>query len=72
MVVGERLRLEHNDPTILYSGPWNVLAHPEFSAGQARISEGSGARFLEVVFRGNAGYAGSHATITTPSKWTSA
>lgn len=52
VVVGERLRLEHNDPTILYSGPWNVLAHPEFSAGQARISEGSGARFLEVVFRG--------------------
>ncbi|MCC5840650.1 MAG: fibronectin type III domain-containing protein [Opitutales bacterium] len=53
VVVGERIRLEHNDPFIQYGGgTWNVISHPEFSAGQARLSEGVGNRYLEVVFRG--------------------
>ncbi|MCD8481200.1 MAG: fibronectin type III domain-containing protein [Verrucomicrobia bacterium] len=52
VVVGERQRIEHNDPAISYSGPWNTISHPEFSAGQARLSDGVGDRHFELVFRG--------------------
>lgn len=52
VVVGERVRIEHNDPRILYGGPWSVESHPEFSAGQARASDGVGERHFEIVFRG--------------------
>jgi hypothetical protein len=53
VVVGERIRLEHNDPSIVYSGgSWQVLSHPEFSAGQARFNDTVGDAYFEVVFRG--------------------
>ena len=52
VVVGERVRIEHNDPRIQYGGPWSVESHSEFSAGQARASDGVGERHFEIVFRG--------------------
>ena len=51
-LVGERVRIEHNDPRIQFGGPWSVESHSEFSAGQARVSDGVGERHFEIVFRG--------------------
>ncbi|MCC5806767.1 MAG: fibronectin type III domain-containing protein [Opitutales bacterium] len=52
VVVGERVRIEHNDPRLQFGGSWSVASHPEFSAGQARVSDGVGNRHVEIVFRG--------------------
>ncbi len=57
IIIGQRQRIEHDDPRITYSGGWSTESqytesgHPRFSEGKAKVTNDRGA-YAEVTFRG--------------------